>query len=143
MSRSELQDALLQDGGMQQDGLHMLCFISRGLSSSIHTYIRTPHTSIGREASCEFTEYKIILSLVGLYVRRSHLLLVPSEHLQGRVCMYVCRVCMYVECYLFSDISLCSVRYAHFCQVPLCTHSSCGKCKLFTNSQVGDVYTNQ
>ena len=100
MSRSELQDALLQDGGMQQDGLHMLCFISRGLSSSMHTYIHSPHTSIGREASCESTENKIILSLVGLYVRRSHLLLVPSEHLQGRVCMYVCIMGMYVFMYV-------------------------------------------
>jgi hypothetical protein len=80
---------------------HAMLYISG--PGQFHTYIHTPHTSIGREVSCEFTENKIILSLVGLYVRRSHLLLVPSEHLQGRVCMYVVYVCMYEEYYLFSD----------------------------------------
>ena len=28
--------------------------------------------------------------------------------------------------------------YTHFCQTPLCTHETCGKCKLFTDTVEDD-----
>ena len=39
---------------------------------------------------------------------------------------YICR----------KDISV--EQYNHFCQTPLCTHKTCGKCKLFTDTVEDD-----
>jgi hypothetical protein len=44
--------------------------------------------------------------------------------------------CGTAVCYLCRN----SIRgYEHFCQTPLCTHASCGKCRLFTNNDEDDA----